>query len=303
MENERVSMAAPWGIGIGVCAVLGAIAAFAPAGVSAALIVPHAEGVREAPIVPQAVAAAPASAPQASPAPPSSGGSSGAAPPPAPAPSATPAQSPAPDPSGELEAAARHNFAGSPDFYARDPVGLIFQVLPMVPSAADQLSAYIVEQRDILATTNDLAAYLDVMGKIANAELVLGYIEGWTPTISTDVEAEARHHFVLSPDFYQRDPVGAIFSALPTVDQVTSIADELRAQLATSNNDPEAYFETLRTLTRVEETIGRLEAAREAQGQLETRAILGYSEVSDRECPYMDYAVMNDDDLRNTGAC
>ncbi|HEX2393050.1 MAG TPA: hypothetical protein VHI77_09040 [Solirubrobacterales bacterium] len=284
----------------------------APPDSRATLIVPHAAGrpgaatiaphvVEPAPTAPANPASPVPASPAPAPAPAGLGGSTDAAS--AGGPSTSAAPPPFAGTSSDLEADARHRFAGTPDFYQRDPVGAIFQVLPMSPPLADQLRAYIAEQRDLLASTDDLAAYLDVMSKIMDAELALGYVEGWDPKLSIDIEAEARHLFAGTPDFYQRDPVAAVFGALPTVGQVTSIADQLRSEIASSNNDPESYFASLRTLTAVEEVLGRLEEARAAQGRLETRAILGYSEVGDRDCPYMTYAFINDADLRNTGDC
>jgi hypothetical protein len=309
IEKTRVSRRACFALCIGLLGVAGA-----PPDSRAALIVPHATGkpgaatvtphaVEPAPTAPaNAVSPGPAS-PAPAPGPASFGGSSDAAS------GGGPSTSAAPPPSlgsaSDLEADARHRFASTPDFYQRDPVAAIFQVLPMSPPLDDQLRAYIAEQRDLLASIGDLAAYLDVMGKIMAAELALGYIEGWDPKLAVDVEAEARHRFASTPDFYQRDPVAATFAALPTTDQVTSIAEELRSELASYNYDPESYFETLRTLTRVEEVLGRLEEARAVQGQLETRAILGYSELGDRACPYGGWEEINNaiEDPHNTGGC
>jgi len=288
---------------LAACAALAATAALLPSGAAAALLVPHAEAVREAPVVPHSVGSAPAAPAPAGLAPASpatsgvgrSGGGSASSP---------TQQAPAPDPSRDLEADARHRFAGTPDFYQRNPVGSIFGALPMVDPLADQLHAYIAEQRDILATAEDLESYLEVMGRIADAEAALSYVEGWTATLSPDVEAEARHRFAGTPDFYQRDPVEAIFSSLPTAGEITSIADRARAGLeaARYSADPEAYFQALRNLAGVEEMIGRLDEAHEVQARLETRAIFGYSEVGERACP--DFGMSASvEPLPTSGAC
>jgi hypothetical protein len=317
MKLRWISARCLLGAGLGACiALLTASAAMASANSHPTLIVPHPEAKQgAATITPHIVEAAPTAptspAPtspvSADPAPRSSGGSSGSTAPASAgtAPSAAPAQSPAPDPSNELKDAARHPFAGTPDFYQRDPVQAIFDALPMSDTLTEQLRASLAGLRTELASTSDLDAYLEVMGKITSAELALGYIEGWTPTLSVDVEAEARHRFAPSPDFYQRDPVQGVFSGLPAIDQLTSSVDALKAELASSNNDPESYFQALRALTRVEEVLAGVEAARGAQGQLETREILGYSEVGDRECLYGDWENMNYaiDDPHTTGSC
>lgn len=302
MKNARISLSRSLAAGCGVAA-LAALAASAPAASGAALTVPRSE---PAVITPQtAPAAAPASpAPSVAATAPAAEPGPGTAPRSAPDAGATPAAGSSYDPEDD----ARHSFAGTPDFYQRHPAQAVIDGLPMVEPLADQMAEIVANKDVILAEAgDDPVAYSRALMTIAHAEETLGYINGWTPVLSDNTEAAARARFAMTPDFYQRNPVEAIFSALPTMDQVTTLVEERRATLASidPNDDPEAYFAALGALVDAERIAGGVEEAQAAQGQLDTQAMLGYSEVGDRECPYANWSETNYEveDPHATGAC